>query len=137
MVLSRTLTRNQPYPKMDSHPLFIGRRKNSQNSSRSGLETVPGRCRTYWKYRLTDPTGFLFLVQHRSTELIQSLCMSVDPQTMVSDLIFPNIQWIMEKGDVIRDQNIRPQILHMPIPMNKMEDCPMWRGKAFFGEACI
>jgi len=87
LVLSRTLTKNQLYAKMSSHPLFIGRRRNLQNSFRSGPETVLTRMsvdrvdrpkrvvdralchyRTYWKCaRSTDPTGFLFLVQHRST----------------------------------------------------------------------
>ena len=39
MVLSRTLTRNQPCPKNKLHHLFIGRRRNPQNSSRSGPES--------------------------------------------------------------------------------------------------
>ena len=40
LVLSRTLTRNQPHSKMDSHPLFIRRRRKPQNSSRSGPESI-------------------------------------------------------------------------------------------------
>jgi len=38
LVLSKTLTRNHPYLKMGSHSLFIERRRNSQISSRLGVE---------------------------------------------------------------------------------------------------
>ena len=75
-VLSRTLTRKSTInPKNGLHPLFIRRRRNPQNSSRSGTESVltqlsdnrprstqvcsrPRKvlqhCKTYWKCRSTD-----------------------------------------------------------------------------------
>ena len=94
LIFSKTLTRNQPYPKMGSHPLFIGRKRNPQNNSRSGPETVLTRLSIDCSVDHSMPSIIIGLTENvgRSTPLdspsscnigrppgrpIQTFCMSV------------------------------------------------------------